>query len=421
MPQQDQHTHSMAETVEQRFALPARRRPMSAPVTVAFLAREHTFWYSFASIVEECRRRPRLRPVVILKDGEVDGPLTQEHPVEALRAQGVRVVGEYAWKVLEERPDVLFLQKPYILVQDDYVPDVLVAHGIRPALIPYCTESLGGDNFLHHYFRTTPCFWRVFASGGLSAGLYTRLKRLPPQSVPVTGNPEYDMAGAPELLRKYQEIRSMARGRRVVLWTPHYAMTPPFQWSTWDTLGLDMARIFARHKKDVFVVLRPHQLLRHLCITWASGQKVDKYHAAVFDVLRQAENFCLDVRGTCLEAVLACDALVSDVSSMLAKAMRFGKSVLATIRPGSDGMGPAQAVADAWMHQTDDIRGVQRFLLRLLRGEDSLLPVPDAVLDDFCGVADGKAAVRIADHLEAHFFPADSTPSTGCRPNTQTI
>ncbi len=409
MLQQDRNMHAEAETAERRFALLARRRPASAPVTVAFLAREHTFWHGFASIVEECRRRPRLRPIVVLKDGEADGSLPQEHPTELLRAQGVRVVGEYAWKILDERPEVLFLQKPYVLVQDDYVPEVLIAHGIRPVLIPYCTESLGGDNFLQQYFCTTPYFWRTFASGELSAGLYRRLKHLPPQSVPITGNPEYDLLGDAVHFPKYKEIRQMAAGRRVVLWTPHYAMTPPFQWSTWDTLGTDMARLLAWHKKDVFVVLRPHQLLRHLCFAWSTGQKVGKRHAALFNILREAKNFCLDVRGTCLETVLACDALISDVSSMLAKAMRLGKSVLATVRPDSDGMGPAQDVANAWMHQATDIRGVERFLLRILRNEDPLRPVPDAVLDDFCGVADGRAAVRIADNLEEHFFP-DSRP-----------
>lgn len=402
----------IASTLEEHFNFLVRQRSPRTPVKVAFFAHRYTFWHSFRSVVLECRSRPRFSVSVVPSVCEEGSAQGSEREVAWLEAHDIPWIPYTAFNPLKNPPDVLFFQTPYAHNRPEYMhPEVLLLKDVRCALIPYCTEALGGNKFAYLYFGVTPCFWRTFAASSLSQKLYRTHQNVPETSVPITGNPEYDYADhVPEAdMEKYANIKTLAKGRRILLWTPHYATSKVFRWCTWEQLGLEILQSSVLFKKDIFVVLRPHHLLRSRFQAWKPGMEPRDSFQQAAKIIHESEHIWLDDSAQCLESVLACDALISDCSSLLAKAMRFGKSLCYTQRPDSDGAGPATPYLEKYIHTAMDPRDVRRFFTLVARREDPLLPVSDAVLDEFCGVADGRAAARIADNLEQHFFPPEVT------------
>lgn len=379
---------------------------MGKPIHAVFVCHRYTFWACFAAVVDECAQRPAFVTTVLIPQEQQPVEGVNTPPVEALRRRGVRVEYLDKFDILAEAPEIAFFQTPYLDAREDrYSPQILLLHGIRPVLIPYCTESLGGGEFLYAYFGKPPFYWRVFTASVLSQSLYVHYQKLPKKNIPITGNPEYDMVVGQDSARleKYQAIKAAAKGRPIVLWAPHFSTGKSLRWCTWDILGRDVIQLMRQLRKEIFVVLRPHHFLVWHFSSWQAGTLPKDSYQQDMAGMHASGNFYFDFDGLCIESVLACDGLIADCSSLLAKAMVLKKSVLYTARAGSDGVGHAQFVVDKHMHSTEDIRGVHKFVHMLLSGQDEKLPVPVQASEFLGGVADGKAAARIADLVEEHF------------------
>lgn len=303
-----------------------------------------------------------------------------------------------------ENTDVIVFTTPYSHTHGEKMhPYTLMSKGILPVLIPYCTEWLGGKTFAKTYFGMNPLFWRTFTASILSRTLYKEHLNIPAHHVPMVGNPEYDVTRWQDL-PKLRKIKDLAKGRKILLWTPHYEADNLFRWCTWEQLGESTTRILRRYGDDLFVVVRPHHFLRNKLHCPAPGESPANSFERAACLMAEAENFWIDDTGQCLESVMACDGLISDCSSLIAKALRLGKSVLYTRRDGSDGAQDITAILKGHAHVTTEVSGVQRFTEMLLRENDPLLPLPEPVKEYLCGPDDGKVAIRIADYLENYFI-----------------
>ncbi|MEG2173560.1 MAG: hypothetical protein RRY29_09935 [Desulfovibrionaceae bacterium] len=396
----------VAVVTEEYFTHLLADRPARAPIKAVFVCHRFVFWACFAALIAECARRGSFESTVLIphEAQPVEGGNTPD--VAALRHLGVRIEDIDSYDMSQHKVEIAFFQTPYVDARDDrFSPQVLMLKGIRPVLIPYCTESLGGGEFLYAYFVKPPFYWRVFTASVLSQSLYLCYQNMPEKNVPITGNPEYDMVVGQDYtqLAKYQRIKVAAKGRRIVLWAPHFSSGESLRWCTWDILGSEVIQCMRRLRKEVFVVFRPHHFLVHRFAGWQAGTKPTTSDELNMSYMHGAGNFYFDFDGLCIESVLACDAVIADCSSLLAKGMALAKSVLYTARAESDGVGYAQPFVDEHMHTTESVQGVQAFLEMLLKGEDPKVPAPQAARDFFCGAADGKAAVRIADLVEEHF------------------
>jgi hypothetical protein len=398
---------------ENEFLKQALRRPRGAPIRVVFVSHLYTLWNCFASVIAELGRRPafEVAALAVPFTHRSLAPLSEHirHPVEDLLRQGVPFVDPARYNIHRQKPDVAFFQAPYNNVREArYLPELLFLHHTRSALIPYCTETIGDEPFYARYMNDCRGFWRVFAPSAMSARLYRERLSTPDWFAPVTGNPEYDIIAGklPEDLPKARRIKEMAAGRRIVLWTPHFALGG---WSTWGTLGPGLVEMLAARREELFVVLRPHQHLSAEIAAWKPGRPVDDLFSRLACRMHEAGNFWLDADGQAIEPVLACDALVSDISSLVAKAMALEKSVLLTLNRGADDIGFSEAVLGKHVHKAYGLDQAECFIDLALHGRDPLLPVPAHVRRTFCGPVDGLAAVRIADYLEACFNPEDAS------------
>ena len=391
----------------ERCAVELRRmRAPGAPIRIDFFSHNNAFWHSMASLIQECAQRAAFAPRVIIRPPLLPGE--GDHQAETAWLQHRGLPWEQCARYTPDAAstDIFCCVVPYdSILGAGLDPLALMERGVLPVLIPYCTEWLGGRAFFRLYFGTRVPFWRTFVASRLSQKMYVENHHIPLRHLPIVGNPEYDLVpsqGEQADMPKFRRIREAARGRRVLLWTPHYAVDDHFCWGTWHTLGEAVVRLLALLNQQIFVVLRPHPALRPLL---ASAEPHSRALARLMD---EAGNFFLDDQGQCLESLLACDALVSDCSSLMVKAMRLGKSVLHTWRTDGDGSAAMQDILRGHVHLTQDMRGVQRFVNMLLLGQDPLLPLPEAVADYLCGPADGHAAARVADHLEQHFFGSNA-------------
>ena len=384
----------------------AARSP-SAPVKVAFVLQLQTFWPLFESLALALKNRDGFAPTVLLTQYIQDGAVMEhiKYAEKELRDSGIAIATENTYNIHKERPDIAFFVNPYTATRKiRFLPELLRMHSTRTAVIPYCTEVMGDMNFLSLYFHACVGNWRYFTSSEMCQNGYVRIKKFPLSACPIAGNPEYDQVlNTPkDKLLKYQDIKKEADGRRILLWTPHYSAG----WNTWDRLGLSMIEYFASLSSELFMVLRPHQIISKQLIQAAGEQSEGcspKMREAV-RAMRNAGNFYFDTEGAGIESVYAADGMVSDLSSMLTKGMALEKHVFFLKNAGHDDAGPASGIMNEHMHTGFDLGAVQQFTEMLLYGEDPLLPVPEEVREYFCGPVDGNSGKRIADMLEQYFF-----------------
>lgn len=385
-----------------------RRRKSNAPIRVVFISYLYTLWGCFASLVEEMCRRPSFDPIIlpvpfIHKDLSAASKNIQ-HPLAEFAAKKWPVAKQTSYNIHKEQPEIAFFQSPYHNVTElKYHPDLLAVHDTRSVVIPYCTELIGDMLFQNEYFGSYSGVWRTFVASELTQFHYEHMLGVPRWNVPVMGNPEYDMVvNTPiELLPKYTKIREMAGGRRVILWNIHFELG---RWCTWDTMGQAIVAALGSMSDEVFVVFRPHHLIKEYISDWQPGFAPVNYHQEVMQAMHRAGNFWLDGDGLCIESVYACDGLISDVSSLMAKAVALKKSVVMTVRQDVADLGPSRMFFEKHTHIARDIEAIKAFANMLVARNDPLLPVPQSAVEAFCGPADGKAAVRMADYLEAYFL-----------------
>lgn len=377
------------------------------PVKVVFFTYSYLFWDYFASVIRELQKREAFAPkVLIIPQVGLQKELQEDvrHP-EAL-AQSFPLVEEAKYNIANERPDIVFHNTPYASsIPLKYRPEELLRHGSSSLLIPYCTEFMGGESFYELYYGSCQHFSKIFAASAMSSQSYMQLAGFAAQDAPVTGSPEYDavLSAPAKELEHARLLKNLAGGRKIILWTPHYSIDGGTNWSTWTTLGRDIVRILSALGDEFFVICRPHQLLKPLLRAWQPGNVPANFAEHLARTMHRAGNFYLDSFPRGIQSVFAADAVISDVSSMLTKGMALGKPVLFTVNPQGEGVGRAGEIMDKYLYSATDAAGVEAFI-SLLRTGGELPPVPQDVRESFCGPVDGKAAARIASHLEQVFF-----------------
>ena len=412
MPPNDSTVQSF-EDAEQTARFVARERPAGKPLKVAFISHQHSYWNCFSSIIRAMQAKPEKFDVAALMvpfvghEQQVIAHI--RHPLEELRAQGFPVRTPERYNIHQERPELAFFSTPYTVQREvKYFPNLLLAQGTLSALVPYCTEFMGTEDFLNGYLDWYKFFWRTFASSSMSGKVYTSRGQAPKGNAPALGNPEYDVVlnARPESLQKYQMLKRLANGRKIVLWTPHYKTEAG--WATWSTLGERIAKLFLEYSDEIFIVARPHQMLAGFMLMWKPGSKPQNNLEEIAHILYSGSNCWLDIDPLAIESVYAADAVISDMSSILTKAMALNKSVLYTYGKEGSGAGMAEPVLTRYIHNATSVNAIRIFLEMVKNGEqDPLLPLPENVKSAFCGPVDSKAGQRIADYLENYFSPAE--------------
>jgi hypothetical protein len=216
------------------------------------------------------------------------------------------------------------------------------------------------------------------------------------EHVRVLGSPKTDRVVRGGRTPGAEALRRWAGGRPLVLWNPHFRVGEG-GWSTFDRYVGPLLRRFAGDPSMV-LLLRPHfRLWPDLQVIGGDAARVE---ADVRAFVAAHENVRLDETPDYLDALTACDAMLSDLSSLASELLPTGTPICWLHR--EDGPGPNEEGKHfSSMYRAEDEAAVHVFLDQVTRGEDPRRAQRLEAVQRDMPYADGGAGARIAADLVA--------------------
>lgn len=213
--------------------------------------------------------------------------------------------------------------------------------------------------------------WAVCAWSEAHKARFRRHCAVGDAHVVVTGHPRTDALRKLDAARD-PELERFIAGRRTVCWAPHYDVRPdgrtPFgrgrsTFARWQEF---LPAEFAR-RRDLAFVVRPHPLF------FPTLERAGVFTTAQLDAFEDrcaaAGNVHLDRRASCLPALAASAALLSDRGSLLTEFAFTGRPVL-YLRNPHEPPADAPALAEDFGAVAETAADIGRFLDRVAAGED---------------------------------------------------
>lgn len=337
--------------------------------------------------------------VVLLKSANPEISLTSFIKAqELLESTRIRYFTELSFSLVSYRPHVIFYPLPYgSLYPNSYKPDVVQAMGSRIAYIPYGLEVGGGlFNTRYQYDSDVPrVAWRVFARSQAQLKSFNRYCSYGNGHVVVTGHPRTAIEKSLEV-RQHNAAKTKARGRRVILWTPHFTVLASRKWSSFlDHHEKILKLVDAR--PDLFLLIRPHPFLRT-----SLAKLADWGHERVsawFSSIDEKDNVHVDTETDYRPAFECSAALMADAGSFLVEYLHTGKPIC--YLTGKDDIGLSEEVRNLdcfYAGATEiDIAGFMDHVIK--SREDSLLETRKSALSTYFGEHNQTPAESILNEI----------------------
>lgn len=299
--------------------------------------------------------------------------------------------------IRKTRPNVVFLQNPYDETRPaDFQSTSLNAIGCRVAYIPYGLEIGGGAANLRWQFDLDVhrLAWRIYARSERHQQMFARYCASGSGHVRVTGHPKLDTADT-AVTSWVHQLRDMAAGRPILLWTPHFSVGPDAGWSTFEQYGQAIIDHMTQ-RPELFLLVRPHPMLfssMRLKGLWTEAQE-----AEFKESLRSVPNMALDEQSEYDGAFAVASALMADAGSFLLEFLPTGKPIVYLHRVDGPGLSEEGAVTDNYVvvRSAGELPDV---IDRLGRGEDPYREKRLASVQEFLYLQDGRAGERICQDI----------------------
>ncbi|WP_328824553.1 methyltransferase domain-containing protein [Pseudomonas arcuscaelestis] len=305
------------------------------------------------------------------------------------------------------RPHIVFLQNPY----DETRPDTfrstsLTNNGIRVAYIPYGLEMGGGAWNLKAQFDL-PVHrqaWRVFARSQRHKIMFGKYCRSGNSHVAVTGHPKFDSISIPKEKAPPQELTEKIKGRKVILWTPHFSVTPIPSWSTYKLYSDAIFKAFAK-RRDLFLLLRPHPLFYKSMV--GNGLWDERGEVEFKTMIDNSDNIGLDELPDYHVAFSVSDALMTDVGSFLLEYLAVNKPLLYLHHPDGLGMNDDGILTES-LYKANNDKDILNFINQVSVGDDPLRNEREHLKPEFLFGLDGNIANNICDEIHQSLSAGDT-------------
>ncbi|WP_194791770.1 methyltransferase domain-containing protein [Pseudomonas sp. UFMG81] len=272
------------------------------------------------------------------------------------------------------RPHVAFLQNPYDETRPARFKSAALAQaGIRVAYIPYGLEMGGGAWNLKAQFDlpVQRQAWRIFARSERHKAMFAKYCRSGSNHVVVTGHPKFDNkpTEATQSLPAQPLFAAKSKGRRTILWTPHFSVTQTPAWSTFTLYSETIFETFAK-RPDLFLLVRPHPLFYKAMRD--NGHWTEDGEATFRQMLEYSENMALDDTPDYQSAFNASSALMTDVGSFLLEYLATDKPLLYLHHPEGLGMNDDSALVES-LYKAAGTNDIINFVNMIAAGEDDRL------------------------------------------------
>lgn len=364
---------------------------------VAVLFQHRSYWNAVVTVVEALTAAEDVEVTLVAVDSDADG--RDASTADFLVERGYRPrSAQWLTRNLSD-VDVVVMDNPYDEMRpEDLSATALAAAGVRLVALPYGMSAIDGT-FMTRLLWDLPLqrlAWRAYLPTEQLREAYARHCAAGAEPVRVLGSAKLDRIVAPARSTLGVALRRTARKRPIVLWNPHFRLGTG-GWSTFDVY-LEPLLQHAMAHPDLVLLIRPHfRLFRDLRLAGGSAADVEQTLRAV---CARHENIVLDDSPDYVDALTACDAMLSDLSSLATELLPTGKPILYLHREGGPGPSGAGAYFDA-MDRATGWPDVERFLDQVRRGEDPSRQRRLAAAEQHLGPADGHAGERIAADLIA--------------------
>ncbi len=369
-------------------------------IRVIFIVISPEIWPSIEPIWTRALKDNRfIVSIVVLESNNPEMSLTSLSRAKALfESTATPYFTEQNFSLENYRPHVVFYSLPYgSLYPESYKPEVVSAMGCRIAYVPYGLEVGGGVfNARYQYDSEVPrVAWRIFARSPSQLVSFSRYCSYGNGHVVVTGHPRSETDRSLEI-RWHRIIKEKARGRSVILWTPHFSVLTRRKWSSFLDHHETILRLID-NRSDCFLVVRPHPFLL-TSLAKHEGWGHERV-SAWFGAIDGKENVHVDTETDYRPAFEISSALIADAGSFLVEYLRTGKPVCHLT--GKDDIGLNEEVRSlACFYPGATEIDIAAFLDRVIKkGGDSLTEARKSALQTYFGVHNQTPSQSILDEI----------------------
>ncbi|MDF0729874.1 methyltransferase domain-containing protein [Pseudomonas entomophila] len=346
-------------------------------VRVLFVAQHPSLLSGWRSVIRQINEDPRFVAKVLLcpfLHPFSSASATLQTMREALIAENISFCTADSMTPEHFRPHVAFVQNPYDETRPTrFKSTALVQAGARLAYIPYGLEMGGGAWNLKAQFDL-PVHrhaWRIFARSERHKAMFAKYCRSGNNHVVVTGHPKFDNKPVESTPtdNALSLLAAKAKGRKIVLWTPHFSVTDIPTWSTYKLYHETIFETFAK-RQDLFLLVRPHPLFYKSMRD--NGQWGEEGETAFRLMLENSGNMALDDATDYQNSFNASSALMTDVGSFLLEYLATDKPLLYLHHPEGLGMNDDSTLIEH-LYKAINKKDIVKFVDMIASGEDSYL------------------------------------------------
>lgn len=385
----------------------------SRPVRIAFLLMRPQVWGAFETIVEAAVAHPDVHVELVLAEDPGSGyrPHAADELRELLAPTGLEL-RDNAWLVdhLDDF-DVAFFHDAYVEEWGKVAglgAHVLLDHGVRIAVSPYALALHGHEDITRFLFNMPlhHSAWRIYAPSEGQVANYHRFSATGAEQVRFRGYVKQErLVTSAQVAREAARLREHLGTRTVTLWNPHFQGRDDVL--TFPIVAPVMVGWAAAHPDQGFI-FRPHPRL------FTDLQKIGGDDAEAVRQFRAAcgrlPNVILDESPDGAPALRASDAMVSDLSSMIAEYRVLDRPVGLLVPAEGLEINDLEGILDG-LPQLRDAADIERFL-------SGVAPAPPVAADGQPAL--GSGARIVADVVEtfraeqeAEALEAARPPATG--------
>lgn len=383
-------------------------------IRIVFILQDVSVWSSWRSVWQAANKDPRIIPKVVLSPfihSFSSAAFVYDKMRQCLIDEQIPFCTAEAFDVDSFNPHVVFVPNPYEETRPEHLRVAyLKAAGARIAYIPYGLEIGGGawnisaqfDALVHRNA------WRIFARSVRHKNMYAKYCRAGNSHVVVTGHPKFD-AQRVNLDKEAISYAHKIRGRKVVLWTPHFSVGNLPAWATYELYSKFILAEISR-RQDLFLLIRPHpmffQVMRQRQVWDAEGET--EFRQKITD----SDNMAIDEGADYNEAFLYSDALMADVGSFLLEYLPTGKPLLYLHHPDGLGMNDDREILK-YIYTATKEGDITSFLEMVTRGEDPRALERQSILSEFLFGLSTNIGEVICQHICSSISNGDV-----CAPNS---
>jgi len=235
------------------------------------------------------------------------------------------------YSIKENSPDIAFFLKPYDLIPKEFYIDEIKKVVPLNIYIPYGME-IGSTMESMRYQYQLPLHDEAWFCVSYSKEHYKRASKYSKskgKNFKFIGHPRMDLvnvdlSNTPE----YIKIKELAKGRKIVLWNPHFTIGKGDNWGSFKEYGIAILKYFSKHK-ELFLLYRPHPFLKEsLNLEYGNNsKKINDYNNILSNNL---DNIYLDESGNYLVSMKVSDFMISDSNSFVPEYLIYEKPVIYT-------------------------------------------------------------------------------------------